>query len=316
MHNIETASNGQAAMAYSGNAPWHGLGQKVSPNATPKQMLKAAHLNWQVEKVPAFIEVDGEKVPTGSQALIRSTDKSILSMVSDNWHPTQNEDAFEFFRDFIASGDMEMHTAGSLKNGTIVWALAKVKESFELFGGDQVDSYLLFTNPHQFGKAIDVRFTPIRVVCNNTLSMALKERAEHQVSITHRSKFNAEQVKETLGLAHLRLDEYKEAAEFLGKVRYDADASQKFFTKLFPKTNGASGISRLGEEMMSVIETQPGAEFAKGTYWQLFNAVTYVADHHAASTKDNRLYNSWYGQMRQRKQAALQLALKMAKAAA
>lgn len=315
MHEIEMV-NGQAAMVYSGETPWHGLGTKVDANSTTEQLLKAAYLDWTVDKVPAYIDIDGEKVLTGSQALVRSSDSAILSMVSDNWNPVQNTEAFEFFQEFIDNGDMEMHTAGSLKSGTIVWALAKVKESFELFGGDLVESYLLFTNPHQFGKAIDVRFTPIRVVCNNTLSMALRNNAEHQVSITHRSAFNAEQVKTTLGLAHMRLDEYKEAAEYLGKVRYNAEQMSKYFTKLFPKTNGADGISRLGQEMMDAVEVQPGAKFAEGSFWQLFNAVTYVADHQAATTRDNRLYNAWYGQMRQKKQAALQLAVKMAQTAA
>ena len=156
-------------MAYAGETPWHGLGQRVPGDLTPAQMLTSAGLDWSVDKIQSFVNINGKQVYTGKDALVRSSDGRILDVVSQDWNPLQNEEAFEFFNDFVCSGDMEMHTAGSLKHGQIVWALAKVKESFDVFGGDQVDSYLLFTLPHKFGQSIDVRFTPIRVVCNLSL---------------------------------------------------------------------------------------------------------------------------------------------------
>ena len=97
------------------------------------------------------IQFNGELVPTGQKSLVRSTDGKILTNVGENWTPVQNEEAFNFFGEYVLAGNMEMHTAGSLKGGQMVWALAKVKDSFELFGGDKVDSYLLFSNPHQYG---------------------------------------------------------------------------------------------------------------------------------------------------------------------
>ena len=95
---------------------------------------------------------------------------------------------------------MEMHTAGALKGGQIVWALAKVKESFDLFKGDTVESYLLFSSPHKFGQSIDVRFTPIRVVCNNTLTLSLDQNSVNSVKVSHKRAFNADEVKDMLGL--------------------------------------------------------------------------------------------------------------------
>jgi hypothetical protein len=169
-------------MAYAGEVPWHGLGVQVPSDLSPEQMLDKAGLNWTVEKKPAFFEMDDKKFPVGWSALTRSSDNSVLDIVSNDWNPVQNHEAFNFFEEYCRVGDMDMHTAGSLKNGQIVWALAKVKDSFELFKGDQVDSYLLFTNPHRFGQAIDIRFTPIRVVCNNTLQAALNG-LENKVSI-------------------------------------------------------------------------------------------------------------------------------------
>ena len=162
-HEIEHV-NGKAQMAYAGEVPWHGLGVKVPNDLTPEQMLEAAGLNWSVEKIPAYAKIDNKQVAIGQSALVRSFDSKILDVVSDDWNPVQNAEAFEFFNEFVAAGDMEMHTAGSLKDGQIVWGLAKVKESFELFKGDTIDSYLLFSNFHKYGFSTDVRFTPIREI--------------------------------------------------------------------------------------------------------------------------------------------------------
>ena len=146
-HEVET-------MAYAGEVPWHGLGVEVSNDLTPLQMMQKAGLDWRVEKVDAYVDINGEQVRTGQQALVRTSDCTILTNVTDAWNPLQNEEAFDFFAEYVAAGDMEMHTAGSLKNGQIVWALAKVKESFDVFGEDQVDSYFLFSNPHQYGNCL------------------------------------------------------------------------------------------------------------------------------------------------------------------
>ena len=186
-HEVET-------MAYAGELPWHGLGVEVHNDLTPQQMMQKAGVDWKVHEVESFVEFNGEKLPTGQKSLIRESDNKILTNVGENWHPCQNETAFEFFQEYVAAGDMEMHTAGSLKGGQYVWALAKIKESFDLFGGDQVDSYMLFSNPHVYGKSIDVRFTPIRVVCNNTLTFALNGESNRAVKINHKSEFNTDMV--------------------------------------------------------------------------------------------------------------------------
>ena len=182
-HEVEMI-NGQAQLAYVGDVPWHGLGVEVRNDMTPEQMMQKAGLDWEVEKEEVQT-VSGVKIP-GKKALVRSSDGSVLDMVGDDWNPVQNTQAFEFFSDFVMAGDMEMNVAGSLKDGKNVFALAKVKESFTILGEDQVDSYLLFSNPHQYGKAVDIRFTPIRVVCNNTLTCALQSSSKNFVKVGHR----------------------------------------------------------------------------------------------------------------------------------
>ena len=111
------------------------------------------------------------------------SDNKYLSTVTAPWNPLQNAEAFKFFNDFVEAGDMTMETGGVLRDGQQVWALAKVGESFTLANGDKVEGYLLFSNPHQFGKSIDIRFVAIRVVCNNTLTFALEGSAKHKVRV-------------------------------------------------------------------------------------------------------------------------------------
>jgi len=316
-HMIESV-NGKAQMAYAGDVPWHGLGTKVPNDLTPAQMLEAAGLDWTVEKVPAYAKVGGKNVAIGQSALVRSFDEKILDVVSDDWNPVQNEEAFEFFNDFVAAGDMEMHTAGSLRDGQIVWGLAKVKESFELFKGDQIDSYLLFSNFHKYGFSTDVRFTPIRVVCNNTLTLSLSSSVERMAKISHRKVFNPEDVKGMLGIAADKLAKYKDMASFLGSKKAKDEDIVEYFTRVFPVTGSnekkKKEVSKNAQIALDIMDNQPGSEFAKGTWWQPFNAVTYLTDHLAGRSADTRLTSAWYGYHKGVKTKALELALEMAEA--
>ena len=314
--------DGKAQMAYTGDLPWHGLGTKVSNDLTPDQMLKAAGLDWTVDPVDLFAEVGGKRLATGHRALVRSTDQRVIDVITDDWNPVQNSDAFEFFNDFVAHGDMSMETAGSLKDGKIVWALAKVKESFDLFGGkDRVDAYLHFTNPHQYGQSIDVRFTPIRVVCNNTLTLSLNTKSKNMVKVSHRREFDGDQVKEALGVAKQKLAKYKEMAEFLSQKRYNNENVVDYFKRIFPvlttKTDSKKLLSNSAERGLDIVkfDSQPGAEYGKGTFWELFNTVTYMTDHEIGRSVDARLTSAWYGANKNLKTKALELAVEMADAA-
>ena len=316
-HQVET-------MAYAGEVPWHGLGVPVNNDLTPNQMMKKAGLDWTVEQIDSYVQVGDKKVPTGMKALVRSSDNKVLTNIGQVWNPVQNEDAFNFFSEYVLKGDMEMHTAGSLKGGQLVWALAKVKESFDLFGGDTVESYLLFSNPHKYGFSIDVRFTPIRVVCNNTLSLSLEAKAERSVKVGHRTEFNADEVKKALGIASAKLSQYKEMAEFLGSKRYNIDNLIEYYNTVFPRTAdkrvqnqelSVETLSKNAKAAFDAIELQPGAKYAEGSWWQAFNSVTYVTDHLQGRNPDNRLYSSWFGGNQIRKRDALKTALEFAEVA-
>ena len=320
-HEVEMVE-GVAQMAYAGETPWHGLGTKVAPDLSPIQIMSKAGLDWTVEKetmtTASGVEIEGKK------ALVRSADNKVLDVVGDNWNPVQNEQAFEFFSEYTLAGDMEMHTAGSLKGGQMVWALAKVKESFDILGGDQVDSYLLFSNPHKYGKAIDVRFTPIRVVCNNTLSMSLGQNVANSVTMNHRNEFNPDMVKEQMGIASEKFAKYKEMATFLSTKKFSMDALVQYYNEVFPRTyqgkkdinvKNFADLSTNGQKAHSFLETQPGAHFGEGSWWQALNSVTYLTDHKMGREVDSRLSSAWFGANQTRKIRAVEKAVEFANAA-
>lgn len=316
-HELEMI-NGVAQMAYreSNGLPWHGLGTPVSDDMTPQQMMEVAGLNWSVEKVPTFIDLNGQKIETGQEALVRSTDGKILTQVGKGWNPVQNAEAFDFFTDFVSAGDMIMDTAGSLKEGQIVWAMADVRDGFSLFNGDEVKGYLLFSNPHQYGKAIDVKFVMERVVCNNTLAVALNEKNQPSIRVNHRSQFDAESVKVALGISHEKIEKFKEAAEFLGSKRYQDETLKRFMAKVFGEsTRDDKLLSRTAEQAMEYVENQPGDNYRPGTWWNAYNAVTYMADHKLGRTADTRMASAWFGTNAKRKVDALDAAIEMAEAA-
>jgi phage/plasmid-like protein (TIGR03299 family) len=318
-HEVET-------MAFAGEVPWHGLGTPVAADLSAHDMMVAAGLDWEVRKyaLKSRIIINGKTyevtAPGGKKGLYRihkdGRAPDPLDVVGKDWEPVQNAEAFEFFHDFVKAGDMEMHTAGSLRDGRIVWALAKIKESFEAVKGDVIDNYMLFTNPHVYGRPTDVRMTPIRVVCNNTLTMALNKKANsnQMVSVNHREKFDAGKVKTLLGIAHSHFADYQEVARYLAGRKAPKEKMSEYFNLVFPRTSDAKGAnqpSKQHDRAMAIVDQQPGHQYAPGTWWQALNAVTYIVDHEMGKDA-SRLDNAWYGSNRVRKLKALSLAGQMA----
>lgn len=320
-HNIEIV-DGEASMVYAGETPWHGLGTEISPDLSPKKVMQKAKLNWGVEKVPLIYSYKDlvSQASSGQNALVRDRDGKMLDVVPDNWNPIQNADAFEFFDRYVKAGAMKMHTAGSLDGGRIVWALAKLEQDFEVFGGDVIESHVLFTNPHIYGRTADIRSTPTRVVCQNTLTLALSKRSDLMLKISHRNEFDVEEVQRVVERQKELLKDYKENAEFLGSRRYTQENAQIYLDTLFPNESKAAKdddefkLSRPAQQIFDLLETQPGAQYAAGSYWQLFNGVTFAIDHLLGHSQESRLKSAWYGFNRDRKLKALKLAVNMANA--
>ncbi len=317
-HNVET-------MAWTGETPWHGLGTEVSNDLTSLEMLKAAGLDWEVRKVKATAEVNGKKITArGSDMLVRvrpNGESDDLGVVFNNWNPIQNHDAMEVFSGFVKSGDMNMETAGSLviseKNNWLrMWALAKVNESFEVVKGDEVQAYFLFSNPHVYGFSASVRFTPTRVVCANTLQMAMSGPAlgGKDIKINHRKPFAPDEVLAILGASKISLDLYKEQSKKLAGVRFKTDELKEYFERVWPSTGKKDEPSANAKKALEIIHTQPGAGFGEGSWWQAFNTVTFMQDHVASrgSKEATMVNNSLWGKSSDKKNQAMDLALKYA----
>lgn len=299
-HEVET-------MAYAGEVPWHGLGTKVSEDLTVDEMMAKSGLDWTVSQHPMFAKVGDQEVPTDSVALIRDTDKKVLTVTTERWRPTQNHQAFEFFREFCEIGGAKMETAGSLRGGRNVWALAKLDNSFTVRGNDRTDGYLLFSLPHVIGQSIQVRTTSVRVVCNNTLTFSLNGSTQSEFRQSHVGDFNFDRAREVVEIANEQLGHQGKFAEELIKVKVDKLDAVKFFNDLISDESldnaEAQGIlDRLDEPGVKRSRVgQMTAAYMKGagadteTAWGLLNGVTYWCDHMAGNTSDNRLQSSWFG---------------------
>lgn len=314
-------------MAYAGELPWHGLGVEVLGDLTPEQMLEKAGLDWTVEKLPSYSIINGEVMELVSCPLIRNRNgkQEYLGEVPRDWNTVQNAEAFAFFNEFVAEGEMSMETAGSLDGGQLVWGLAKIGETFEVLRKkDPVEAYLLFTNPHKYGWSTSVSLTAIRVVCKNTLVASLNTtKGDRIIRVSHRKVFNAEEVKEVLEISRDKFGQYKERAQFLAKKKAKDEDVVTYFKRLFPvittKVDPKKDISKTASRLLDVLPSQPGADIAPGTWWNAFNAVTFHLDHQAgredAGVVDRRLTSAWYGDARQTKNKAMNLATEMANAA-
>lgn len=290
-HEVET-------MAFKNEVPWHGLGVRVDKATNVAQMMKLAKINWTVDRRPMSLE--NGKVVDDFAALVRSSDGSILDVVGSKYQPVQNSEAFEFFNEFVEAGDASMETAGSLRNGRYVWGLANLGDAFKLKGNDTVKGYVLVGCPHEQGKSLVIKLTPVRVVCNNTLTLALRQGGQ-EFRMVHRAKFDKDMIKkakETLGIAREQFDEFHQTAEKLVKIKMTRDDVLKVLRPVFaPKVKDADWDKdalppRLVVVMQSY-EKAPGAQI--GTAWGCLNAVSHYLDHVASRTADKRLTVSWFG---------------------
>lgn len=319
--NVET-------MAFVDQLPWHGLGIKVGDDLTPDQMLIAAGCDWTVSKRPLAYDGGAGGITIGDRfALVRDTDHQFLDVVGKTFKPTQNKDAFEFFERFVKEAKLKMHTAGSLCEGKYVWALAETANSFEIgTQKDRVDSYILLVSPHQFGKALIAQQTTVRVVCQNTLNLALNEQGVVSYRLPHVREFNTEAKHEAgkiLGLVNESFTEFKGQVEYLATSKLKRLDAVDFYGKvlglkketLIAANDDGLPRSRLLHQFMEAYEGgSPGANLpgSKGTLWGAVNGVTYVLDHVSKRNSEKALRDNWFGYRGDLKRKALRIAVNMA----
>jgi phage/plasmid-like protein (TIGR03299 family) len=305
--------------------PWHindtrDRSVPIEPGITVAEMRTKSGLDWTVERAEGFVEIADERIYTGDDYLYRSSDNKILTSVSPDWHEVGPEAFVDFFHEFCEAGTMEMNTMGSLKGGQHLFAAAKLNEGFSLLDGkDSIETYLMFSNPIQYGRSLQIGTTMVRPVCDNTVTLALKgiDNSSLHIRLDHRKEFDAEMVKDTLAISRENMETFKEAAEFLASKKFKVDDMVEYYDNLFPSKSkkDEEKLSRNAQFCVDNIDEQPGHELGEGTWWQAFNGVTYLIDHVKGRNENNRLASAQFGSGRKKKVEALNTAIEYAEAA-
>jgi len=328
-HEVET-------MAYRNEVPWHGLGTFVPQNASLDEMMELGRVNWEVRL--RKMSTDSGSFLAGDRALpvaipnhraiVRVSDNKVLDVVGPVYQVIQNKEALAFVKDFVESGDAHIETIGSLRGGQYVWCLASLNKDFIIGRDDKVKGYLLILIPHKQGASIVFKFTNVRVVCNNTLQLAMKEGG-YEYRVQHNKQYRDRLIDapRVLGLARDTMDKFEETANRLHEKQMDSATIFGVFTKLFDPDGKvqkalderglnidsqilerAPFLSDVPKRFQKVIDSYfnaPGAE--EHTAWGVLNAVTYNVDHEARGSRDDRLTSAWLGGGAALKQKALDL---------
>jgi len=286
-HELTIRADGYTEMAFVGSTPWHGLGQELKQDATIEEWRVAAGMDWTIKSAPVEFqdETGWAHDFEGQNVLYRSDTNAPLSVVSNRYKTVQPHDVLEFFRDLVEESGFRLHTAGTLFGGRRLWALAETGRFAEVTEGDGIGGFLLLSTSADKSLATTARFTSIRVVCNNTLTMALGQRS-NRFTMPHVRIFDqdvAQRASQALGLASGQLDAFKVTSELLARVAYDEKQVSKYITQLFQPAliaehEDRSLWAKTADEVYNCIHTQPGAKMSEGTWWSALNAVTYYVD--------------------------------------
>ena len=272
--NVET-------MFYTREKPWHGLGTMVAEAPNSKDALRLAGLNWKVLQKPVYTE--NEELVQGYKANVRDTDRKVLGVVTDRYKVIQNEEAFAFTDTLLGEG-VRYETAGSLQEGRRVWMLARLPREF-IIGGERISPYMVFSNTHDGSGAVKTALTPIRVVCNNTLNLALRT-AKRSWSMIHTGDISGkiEEAKNTLLLADEYMTALGQEFENLRKIKLSEKQVLDYIKILLPMEENYSllqkrGVEKLRADMKMRYFDAPDLKDVGNNGYRFVNAVSDFATH-------------------------------------
>jgi phage/plasmid-like protein (TIGR03299 family) len=305
-------------MLYVGEVPWHGLGVKLDTPPTIEEALEYSGLNWTVERKPLVIQ--GSNVPVKAFATVRASDDQVLGVVGTGYRVLQNSKAFEWFQPYLDSGEVELHTAGSLRGGRHVWVLAKVKnDPIEIIPGDEVLQFILVSNSHDGSASIRAGFTGVRVVCANTIAAAHSSAASKLLRIRHsdQAEIALDKVRESLDIGRREFHSTVEGMRTMAGAGVSVADLKRYVQEVFkPEVSleDNSSLDRLCERVIPLFESGRGANLngVKGTMWGAYNAVTELLTWERGRSNDTRMENVWFGQSAALAQRAYNVALQMA----
>jgi len=322
-HNLAT-TNGRTAMAFYGQKPWHGLGTELDHPATAAEAMVAAGLDYGVDLTPLFTK-NGDLVPQ-RQGVVRTDTNRLLGTVGPGYRPIQNADCFGFLDTVVGDGGLRYHTAGALGQGEKIWMLAKLPGHIQVKDTEDVtDKFLLLHNSHDGTSCLRVHFTPIRVVCQNTLAIAERNARGHGVAIRHRGDLSArvQEAQYVLGLATQFYDAIQLKINRLASYYPTSHQLGEYFRALYPDpiAGNATHAQNVRAEWFRLFEDGIGQDIPgiRHTAWAALHAVTEYVDHkrptRGRSELDRlsrRLESQWFGTGARLKQRAWNLALEMA----
>ncbi len=318
MHLVQT-------MAYVATDPWHGLGNKLAARQSLEIWAKAAGMDWHIEEAEVrYVAGNGNLGSIHAfpeqRVLYRSDTKAPLSVVSSRYQVVQPREILEFYRDLTEVGGFELETAGVLKDGKKLWALARTGQSVALKGKDTVNGYLLLATACDGTLATTAQFCSVRVVCANTLQIALGD-STGAVKVPHRSQFDAQAVKRQLGIAISSWDGFMARMKALADCKVNDAIAEKFFQRVLTYPTGGPNVAMSTTNDRAIKAVQSlyagkgmGATLASasGTAWGLVNSVTEFVDHQRrARSEDHRRDAAWFGAGATLKQRAFDEAMKL-----
>jgi len=309
-------------MAYVGETPWHGLGNKLPQNQPIEVWQQQAGMNFEIKQTPVLFNAangDGNILNLRSNpdatVLYRSDSYEPLSVVSKRYKVVQPKDVLEFYRDLVSAGGFELETAGVLKGGKKLWALAKTGQETLLPGLDKVRAYLLLATSCDGSLATTAQFTSIRVVCNNTLKIAVGE-SKGAVRVPHSRVFDPVAVKQELGLGMSAWDQFMASIKEMAKRPVNKFEAMSYLVNVLGDPALPLNEQPNQKNIQSVYGLYSGGgkgsnlQSAHGTTWGLLNSVTEFIDHERrARSQDYRLDSAWFGAGAAIKRKALEKAM-------
>ena len=307
-------------MAFFGQTPWHGLGTRLAEADLydwSKACVKSG-LDWDVELTPLVTADTNAKV--SHRGVRRKNDGRILGVVGPRYCALQNQDAFKWFQPFLDAKEAALNTAGSLCGGSRIWVLAKLnRDPLVIAPGDEVEKFILLSHGHDGSLAVRVGFSPIRVVCANTLALAHRADASKLIRVRHSKSLheNLANIREVMNLANQEFEATAEQYRLLARKSINQDDLRRYVKRVLKVDDQATISTRtanLMDEITGLFESGKGNTLPsiKGTYWSAYNGVSEWLGYQRGNSQQNRLNSLWFGDSANLNKHALQAALDMA----
>ena len=308
------------SMMFYGATPWHGAGtplEEADLYDWQRACVKSG-LDWEVEMTPLVTADTQAKV--AHRGVRRKTDGKILGVVGPKYHALQNRDAFAWLQPFLEAKEAALNTAGSLCEGSRIWVLAKLnRDPLVIAAGDEVEKFILLSHSHDGSLAVRVGFTPVRVVCCNTLALAHRADASKLIRVRHSASMhdNLENIREVMNLANQEFEASAEQYKLLARKginQNDLRAYVKRVLKVESQAKISTRTNNMIQEIMGLCESGKGNSLPsiKNTLWSSYNGMTEYLGYRRGNNENNRLNSLWFGDSANMSKHALETALTMA----